>query len=107
MSNLASPLRLLLGELETAMKEQGLWAEQAPSHEALSSTQPFCLDTLAFEQWLQFILIPQFNAMLDNPMALPSSCCILPMATEVFKGRSLLDVLSLLKKIDALFTASA
>ncbi len=106
-NSIESSLRLLLAELETAMKERGLWSEQVPNHEALSSTQPFCLDTLAFEQWLQFIFIPRFNWLLSESMDLPASCCVWPMATEAFKDQSVQGILLLIKKIDGLFGDNA
>jgi uncharacterized protein YqcC (DUF446 family) len=36
---------------------QGWWDEVPPSIEALSSVEPFSVDTLDFEQWLQWIFL--------------------------------------------------
>lgn len=46
----------LLSELEDELRQLGWWEQQAPSAQALQSQQPFCVDTLEFSQWLQWIL---------------------------------------------------
>ena len=56
----------LLFELEEILKAAGLWSAVTPSQEALASQQPFACDTLAFEQWLQFIFIPRLQALLKT-----------------------------------------
>jgi uncharacterized protein YqcC (DUF446 family) len=89
----------LLKELEFTLQRLQLWQDETPSDEALASTQPFALDTLAFHQWLQFILLARFRAMLAAGEPLPSAVSIYPMATEVYKEQTvhyalLLDVLA-------------
>lgn len=39
-------------EIEAELRRLGWWSEQAPQATALASREPFCVDTLAFEQWL-------------------------------------------------------
>jgi uncharacterized protein YqcC (DUF446 family) len=96
----------LLVLLEEKLREADLWQASYPSTEALSSSAPFCCDTLAFEQWLQFVFIPRMQALIDNRAALPSTIAICPMGEEAFKplgdkASALIDVLA---KID--FTLS-
>jgi uncharacterized protein YqcC (DUF446 family) len=78
-------LRTLLGEIETEMRHQRLWEATPPSDAALSSTQPFCIDTLAFSQWMQWLLLPRLGALLDGDLPLPSQSNISAMAEEAFK----------------------
>ena len=77
-------LSLLLKSLETEMRAQGRWEERPPPHEALCSTAPFAFDTLDFDQWLQWILLPKLNDLLVRQLPLPTNCAIQPMAEEVY-----------------------
>lgn len=76
----------LLLALSEEMKVQGLWEQSAPSPDALASTEPFCVDTLSFGQWVQWIMIPRFEQMIEASAPLPGSCSIQPIAEEGFKG---------------------
>jgi len=104
---------LILAELLVDMEQQlrflGLWETELPPVEALQSTEPFCIDTLNFMQWVQFIFLPQLYYLLENNLALPNVCQITPMAEEYFKS-SVLDVMPLLKtlrQIDDVITCGA
>lgn len=90
----------LLHELEAALVAAQLWQDQPPSKQALVSTEPFCIDTLAFEQWLQFVMLPNFHFILEKQLPLPKSCQISPMASLVLQD---VQILSILRKIDDLF----
>ena len=81
----------LLSALCAGLQDMGLWQEQSPSAEALASTEPFAVDQLAFNQWLQFIFVPRFNHLVASQSPLPDSCSIAPMAEEFFKGQKNLD----------------
>jgi uncharacterized protein YqcC (DUF446 family) len=78
--------KLLLQAIENQLKQLSLWQVDYPSAQALSSQQPFCCDTLKFEQWLQFILIPRMNALIGGDHPLPGEIAITPMAEESFKS---------------------
>lgn len=71
----------LLG-LESLLKQFDLWEEVTPSQDALASTQPFAIDTLRFNQWLQFIFFPRVHALLDAGQSLPGRCGLAPMMEE-------------------------
>jgi uncharacterized protein YqcC (DUF446 family) len=77
-------LSQLLEALETELRSQARWESAPPSDEALRSTQPFAVDTLSFDQWLQWILLPRLHELLVLQMPLPTSCAIAPMAEEVY-----------------------
>ena len=76
---------LILEKLELELRQLALWQPEAPSAEALASTLPFCVDTLDFHQWLQFILLVRLRQMLTLQMPLPRQIALYPMATEVYK----------------------
>ncbi|MFA5678753.1 MAG: YqcC family protein [Pseudomonas sp.] len=70
--------------LEQELRQQGLWAAQPPSPAVLASPQPFCVDTLAFEGWLQWIFIPRMAQIIENGGVMPAGCNIQPMGEQAF-----------------------
>ena len=100
-------LLALLYELEEELRQLGWWEQQAPSAQALQSQQPFCVDTLDFTQWLQWIFIPRMHSILAGDHPLPTQCAIHEMA-EVSYREQTAAVASLLrcwKNIDRAITA--
>ncbi|WP_448213846.1 YqcC family protein [Colwellia sp. MEBiC06753] len=97
-----SSITLLLAALTESLQSAALWSQTEPSAEQLASAQPFCLDTLAFEQWLQFIFIPRINAMVAQNIALPTNVAIYPYAEEVLEPSNIKhqQVLNVIKQID-------
>ena len=92
----------LLIDIECELRRLNAWEKALPPVEALSSTQPFAVDTLSFTQWLQFIFIPKIRILVENEGALPHKCDIAPMAEEYFRGQSLpaSELIQILKEID-------
>lgn len=90
--------------IEHELRQLGWWQSEAPSAEALASQTPFCVDTLAFEQWLQWILLPRMKMLLENDGSLPSVSGIKAMAEMAYREqpvrvRGLLDVLGELDRV--------
>ena len=96
--------------IERELRLQGWWDAESPGAEALSSVEPFSVDTLEFEQWLQWIFLPRMKMILEQDLPLPNASGIQEMAELVFAQRNLqgkdrrLQVL--LKEFDLLITAS-
>ncbi|MCE2569999.1 YqcC family protein [Motilimonas eburnea] len=82
----AAHLLTLLAQLKTAMEQADLWQAQAPSAQALQSQMPFCIDTLTFAQWLQFVFHPKLQHLAIHGLPLPSNIEVLPMAQEALPG---------------------
>ncbi|OMH33947.1 YqcC family protein [Motiliproteus sp. MSK22-1] len=95
-------LRLQLTEIEQALRLLDLWSESKPDQRELASTQPFCIDTLSLDQWLQWILIPRMKELLDTGLPLPGNCNIHAIAEESFKDlrQDCSHLLVLLKQFD-------
>lgn len=74
----------LLIDIEAELRGLGLWQNEAPSAAALASTEPFCVDTLSFPQWLQFIFLPRMYALLDREQLPGGRCEIQPLAEQYF-----------------------
>ena len=91
------PLASLLIDLELELRRADLWSAETPSTEALASVEPFCVDTLDFQQWLQFILLPRMNTLIATQAPLPDKCDITAMAETVWpanvQANPVIDVL--------------
>jgi uncharacterized protein YqcC (DUF446 family) len=98
-------VRAQLHAIEALLRQHQLWQETAPQPEAFASTQPFCLDTLAPFEWLQWVLIPRMHALLEGGHPLPQAFAVSPyyeMALEATHPAR--DVMLVeLEKLDALF----
>jgi uncharacterized protein YqcC (DUF446 family) len=91
LSALADQLLLIERELRLL----GMWSAESPPAEALASQQPFCVDTLDFEAWLQWLFLPRMKQLLEAAGPLPMASGIRPMAEERYKGHEA-DVVALL-----------
>ena len=73
-----SAIAAQLIDLEAALRQLDLWSDESPSQEALSSEQPFAMDSLEFEEWLQFIFLPTLYEVLASGGALQSGARLRP-----------------------------
>ena len=73
--------------IEMELRRLGLWENEQPSTEALQSTQPFGIDRLALNQWLQFVFISRMKILVEQDQSLPPVSGMAPMAEEYFRGR--------------------
>lgn len=99
-------VKLILDALPEVMGNANHWSGECISAEALNSQQPFCLDTMNFSQWLQFVFIPRMLALMDAEQALPSLAKgqgIEPMASEFYKNTEAdRAILVLIRQLDDL-----
>lgn len=99
----------LLTVLEREMRAQERWEPDPPSPRALESTEPFAVDTLEFDQWLQWIFVPKLHHLLARQLPLPENCAVSPMAEETYGpddpgGQRLITIIA---EIDDLLTSHA
>ncbi|UJF18907.1 YqcC family protein [Vibrio sp. SS-MA-C1-2] len=93
-----------LAHLEQLLKRHDLWSLQQPSIEALSSVEPFCIDTLTPIEWLQWVLIPKLNFMLQHDHPLPTAFDISPYFSEALKAHQYqVVIVEHLQELDQLF----
>lgn len=97
-----------LEHLEQELKALELWGGSAkiPSLEQLSSSAPFCLDTLEFHEWLEYILIARLRQLIAAEEALPEAMMVHTYAQERYRGEwgKYRKLIGLLKELDALIT---
>lgn len=97
----AQHLLHLLQQLSPLMDSLGLWQQEPPSLEALSSQEPFSVDTLRPEQWLQWVFIPKMQALIEQQSQIPKGFSITPYFSECWKEHTEYGpLLALLASID-------
>ncbi len=92
--------------IEATMKTVGIWQHYPPKPEAFESTEPFSIDTMSAEAWLQWVLIPRMHALIEQKASLPTAFTIAPYFEEVYKEETerYLPLLEHLRTLDSLFT---
>lgn len=90
--------------IERELRNLDMWAAQPPSAEALASVEPFCVDTLALEEWLQWIFLPRMKLIIEAGADLPQASGIRAMAEFSYaeQGARVLALLDALGEFDRL-----
>lgn len=86
-------IRFYLQQLQHILQEYDLWQTIPPTPQAFASEQPFAIDTMAANEWLQWIFIPRIQALLESGAALPTKIAISPYIEEALKEHSALPQL--------------
>lgn len=84
---LLSDIAECLLRIEQELRYLGEWRAEDPHPSALQSTRPFCIDTLEFTEWLQFVFIRRMKVLVEKGHELPGVSGMAPMAEEHFRGR--------------------
>ena len=74
-------------EIEQLMQESTLWNPVPPALTAFDSHEPFCIDTMEPEEWLQWVFIPRMRAILESEQPLPTNIAITPYFEVSFAKR--------------------
>ncbi|MCP8465471.1 YqcC family protein [Pseudomonas sp. ZM23] len=95
--------------IERLLRELDLWGAEMPSQEALSSLEPFCVDTLALEEWLQWIFLPRMKQIVESDGQLPSASGIRAIAEMAYvsEGERMRGLLEALGEFDRLIAGEA
>ncbi|ART79635.1 YqcC family protein [Oceanisphaera avium] len=98
-----------LSAIEQELKILGWWSDTPPSHEALASELPFCVDTLSLAQWLQFVLLARLRQLLKLNRALPTEISVYPMAEYTYAGyeEDMQPLLAAIAQLDAALSGQA
>ncbi|WP_018276509.1 YqcC family protein [Teredinibacter turnerae] len=108
MTDKNTQIASLLMDIEYELRTLGVWSSTPPTPEQLASTQPFCIDTMTFVEWTQFVFIPKMLFIVKNGAPLPEKCGVAPMAEEYFRGqqRDITGLLSTMNKLDEVLSAT-
>ncbi|MDG0970236.1 MAG: YqcC family protein [Porticoccaceae bacterium] len=108
MSQKHNQLKLLLDELEIQLRDTNQWSNQPLPPETLISDQPFALDKLNFNQWLQFLFVPRLQTLCIEQLDFPQTSSVAPMAEEFYAVYKVdgTKITSILAHIDHLITSA-
>src|SRR5215467_6373067 len=93
-----------LDEIEEEMKRIGLWQEKALAPEQYNFTSAFAMDTMSFDQWLQFIFVPRVRGIISAGGGFPASSSVGAQAVREFDTHpNAQRLITLLSEFDRLF----
>lgn len=93
--------------LEAELQRLGWWQSAPIEPEKLQFRAAFAMDTMAFQQWLQFVFVPAARSMLAGERPLPPSSMLAAHAVREFDGCDEADALcGILRRIDAAVNGS-
>ena len=55
-----------LREIRLELEKLGLWDVERPEDEAFTTDIPFNMNTMEFHEWLRFVLVETFDAVIEN-----------------------------------------
>ena len=93
-------------ELEAGLRQLSLWSDEVRSPESLVSDQPFAVDVLEMEQWLQYVFLPTLYNLLQQNAPMPEQCATAPMAEETLGKKPIAcrALIATLRDLDRLVT---
>ena len=74
--------------IEIHLRQMSCWQSEPLAAEKYLSREPFCLDTMSFEQWLQFVLLARLKRLIEEGQPLPAVSGVAPMAEEHYRSGS-------------------
>lgn len=109
MHDIPNRIADVLLEVEANLRVHGMWDEHKPPESDLNSSIPFCMDTLRFEQWLQWIFLPRMKTTIEETQPLPLKSGIFEYAEECLHKNdpATRRLLTLLKRFDDLISIEA
>ena len=95
---------LQIRKLEEELKRLNLWSSEPIAPEKLVNMGAFGTQTMAFTEWLQFVLIPRVRSIIDEKGPFPSNSNVSGFAYREFDGWPEAEhLLKILSDFDALF----
>ncbi|WP_339036623.1 YqcC family protein [Serratia symbiotica] len=76
-----------LQTIEQSMRDLALWQAAPPEPEAFASTEPFYVDRMQAEEWLQWVFLPRMYALLEAYAPLPTQFAVTPYLELALKDR--------------------
>jgi uncharacterized protein YqcC (DUF446 family) len=93
-----------LDEIEREMKQAGLWQDRPLGPEQYNFTRAFAMDTMSFDQWLQFIFVPKVRGIISARDKFPASSSVGAQAVREFDTYpNAQRLVTLLSEFDSLF----
>jgi len=97
-------VRRRLDDVIAAMKHSGAWDVARPRDEAFTDTSAFGMGSMAFEQWLRYVFVPNVERLIASNGPWPQTSMVAVQAVRKSGGDSRADELvSALHAFDSLF----
>ena len=74
------------GEIEAELKKLGRWSAQPLPEDRFENMGAFGSQTMTFEQWIQFVLIPRIIEIITHKDEFPTESNLAPYAIRYFDG---------------------
>lgn len=104
MPNHLNEVRKKIGEIEDEMKRLHMWQDEPLKLEQYKITKAFGMDSMTFDQWIQFILIPKVREILDEGGTFPANSMVGVQALREFDSYPEAgNLVRLLNEFDSLF----
>src|SRR6185295_14632739 len=72
--------------IEVELKRLGRWCEQPLPEDRFVNMGAFGSQTMTFEQWIQFVLIPRIRDIIATQADFPNESNLAPYAIRYFDG---------------------
>jgi uncharacterized protein YqcC (DUF446 family) len=99
----------LADRIETELRSLGVWQAEVdrPTQEAFDNGGAFGMNTMAYTQWIQWVLVPPLREVAAGTLPVPPSSQVDVQAVREFDGWYEASVLNdLLMAVDDLIDAS-
>lgn len=73
-------------EIEAELKRLNRWSSEQLPHDRFENMGAFGSNTMAFEQWIQFVLIPRIQEIISEGERFPESSNLATYAVRAFDG---------------------
>lgn len=97
-----------INEIEAELRKIGYWKDGELKVDLRESKEDFCSDKIPFEQWLQFVFIPNVRTMIKEKQPLPDDSMVGVKAMREWDYQSTvteaLPLINLLSEFDDLVT---
>ncbi len=70
--------------IEAEMRRVGLWFDTPPTPDQFQFKRAFAGDTMSFDQWLQYVFLPNVRAIVDQRGQFPPSSSVGSYAVREF-----------------------
>jgi uncharacterized protein YqcC (DUF446 family) len=93
-----------LDQIEQEMRRVGLWQEKPLAPDQYNFTQAFAMDTMSYDQWLQFVFVPRVREIIRTEGRFPASSSVGAQAVREFDTYPDAErLIALLSEFDSLF----
>lgn len=86
MTSQRAAFAAIADRVEAELRGLGAWTASPPSPEALETGGAFGLQSMAFTQWLQFVLVPRLRAVAAGTSDPPTTSQVHAQAIREFDG---------------------